>query len=84
MNLETAMSKYLRNNILSWWLHASENPSSILCVFSGHICTYFYHNPFSGIVYSIMSNKTLPCHTICTDQNHYTCRSSERVKMNIH
>ena len=70
MNLETAMSKYLRNNILSWWLHASENPSGILCVVSGHICTYFYHNPFSGIVYSIMSNKTLPCHTICTDQNH--------------
>ena len=25
--------------------------------------TYFYHNPFSGIVYSIMSNKTLPYHT---------------------
>ena len=24
----------------------------------------FYHNPFSGIVYSIMSNKTLPYHTI--------------------
>ena len=47
-----------------WWLHASENPSSILCVVSGHICTYFYHNPFSGIVYSIMSNKTLPYHTI--------------------
>ena len=22
----------------------------------------FYHNPFSGIVYSIMSNKTLPYH----------------------
>ena len=44
------------------WLHASENPSSILCVVSGHICTYFYHNPFSGIVYSIMSNKTLPYH----------------------
>ena len=48
----------------TWWLHASENPSSILCVVSGHICTYFYHNPFSGIVYSIMSNKTLPYHTI--------------------
>ena len=43
-------------------LHASENPSSILCVVSGHICTYCYHNPFSGIVYSIMSNKTLPYH----------------------
>ena len=50
----------------NWWLHASDNPSSILCVVSGHICTFLYQTPFSGIVYSIniMSNKTLPYHTI--------------------
>ena len=23
-----------------WWLHASENPSSILCVVSGHLCAF--------------------------------------------
>ena len=45
-----------------WWLHASENPSSILCAVSGHICTSLYQTRFSGIVYSIMSNKTLPYH----------------------
>ena len=25
----------------TWWLHASENPSSILCVVSGDLCTFF-------------------------------------------
>ena len=26
--------------IVFWWLHASENPSSILCVVSGHLCAF--------------------------------------------
>ena len=63
--------------VVFWWLHASENPSSILmaihasenpisilCVVSGHLVLSFYQNLFSGIAYSIMSNKTLPYHTI--------------------
>ena len=25
-----------------WWLHVSENPSSILCVVSGHLCTFLF------------------------------------------
>ena len=54
----------VRDELYVWWLHASENPSSIICVVSGHLCTFFYQNLLSGIAYSIMSNKTLPYHTI--------------------
>ena len=46
----------------SWWLHAIEDPSSILCVVSGHICIIFIKTLFLGVVHSDLSNKTLPYH----------------------
>ena len=58
-----------------WWLHASENPGSILSVVSSLdiFVLFFYQNLLSGIVYSIMSNKTLPYHTdnrsVCIQQS---------------
>ena len=57
--------------VILWWLHASENPiggmltknpSSMLCVVSGLICTFLYQNLFSDIVYSIKWNKILTYH----------------------
>ena len=59
-NILIILAYFLRNY---WWLHASENPSSVLCVVSGHLCSFLFIKTY----YSIMSNKTLPYHTINKD-----------------
>ena len=48
----------------SWWLHASENPSSILCVVSGHLCTFHliktYFQALFILLCQIKHNHTIP------------------------
>ena len=37
-----------------WWLHASENPSSILCVVSGHHCTFLYNKTYFQALFILL------------------------------
>ena len=32
----------IKCKLFAWWLHASKNPSSIICVVSGHLCTFIF------------------------------------------
>ena len=36
-----------------WWLHASKNPSSILCLVFGHICTFLYYNNNNNNIFGL-------------------------------
>ena len=51
-----------------WWLHASENPSSILCVVSGHLCAFLsiktYFQALFILLCQIKHYHTIPYHTI--------------------
>ena len=69
------------NYPMVWWLDASENPSSILCVVSGHLCTFLFIKTYvqALCILSIMSNKTLPCHAMPYHTISYHCQKNPNM-----
>ena len=55
----------------------------VLYVWSPDIFVLFYQNQFSGIVYSIMSNKILPHHTIPCSYKYKLYLKSNVIKFRI-
>ena len=62
----------------SWWLHASENPSSILCVVSGHLCGFLsiktYFQALFILLCQIKHYHTIPYFRVFVKINLYQCQ----------
>ena len=58
---------FMSYNYQSWWLHANENPSSILSVVSGHLCTFLLIKTYVQTLFILLGlcqkNITIRYHT---------------------
>ena len=59
-------NRWYINTICVWWLHASEYPSSILCVVSGHLCAFHLIKTYFQALFILLC-QIKHYHTIQTD-----------------